>query len=231
MHRPRLYFLCAALVLVGFAPCCGGTKPGGPGADAGEGDTLFGRDALPDLVPEDSMPGDHRGEGPVDWVLPEGLGEVPPGELAPDGWAIVPCTEHTDCPEGFCVENPPGSGTSICAPLCEGGCPPGWECASVSISGPDPVDVCLPPQDMLCRSCKTDGDCLYAGALCILGGQPKGFCGRACVEGGEACPEGFGCQLVADAQGQPLAWQCLPVPGSCCAGGKWVDCDDKNPCT
>ncbi len=222
--------LVVALVL--FACACGG-------GDAGPVE-VPGEDTAPDSTPDVSWNWDTA-TGDVD-VTADSINDAPgdlgadlsgdlPGDVPAETWTPIPCGSHADCGDGLCIEHPPGSGSSICAPLCVDGCPPGWDCQSVNIDGPDPLSVCLPPLDMLCAPCATDTDCIFVGSLCITEGDADGYCGRGCSEAADDCPDGFDCQIVSDAAGDPIAWQCRPDPGSCCAGGDWVDCDDGNACT
>jgi len=220
--------------LIVSACACGGGDPGAvevPGEDTAVDvtpDVVWNWDTAPaDTTPPPDTLDDAQG---ID-LLTDVPGDLLPGDLPPETYTPIPCGSHEDCGDGLCIEHPPGSGASICAPLCVDGCPPDWECQSVNIDGPDPLSVCLPPIDMLCAPCSADTDCIFVGSLCILEGGEEGYCGRGCAEGAGDCPEGFDCQLVDDPDGEPIAWQCRPVPGACCASGEWVDCDDDNACT
>ncbi|MFH1529544.1 MAG: hypothetical protein ABIK09_02295 [Pseudomonadota bacterium] len=222
------------LLLLLFAAACGGGGPGTvevPAEDAAADtglDILWNWDTGPsDTGPQPDAGGDVAGEG----LLTDGIVDTLDDGLPTDTWAPTPCSSHADCDDGLCIEHPPGSGSSICAPFCNDECPPGWECSAVLIDGPDPVSVCMPPVDMLCSTCSTHADCVFVGSLCISADGGEGFCGRACAEGAGDCPDGFDCQIMTDPDGEPIAWQCRPIPGACCAGGAWVDCDDDNPCT
>ena len=223
----------AAAIIV-FACACGGGDPGAvevPGEDTAPDtstDIVWNWDTAPGDV-EVTTP-DAIGDAAAE-LAEDLLGDLLPGDLPPETWTPVPCGSHSDCGDGLCIEHPPGSGSSICAPLCVDGCPPDWDCHAVHIDGPDPLSVCLPPIDMLCAPCAEATDCIFVGSLCITEGEAEGYCGRGCSEDGDDCPDGFSCQIVTDLAGDPIAWQCRPEPGSCCAGGEWVDCDDDNACT
>lgn len=148
-----------------------------------------------------------------------------------DLWEPQPCQSHDDCDEGFCVEFPPGGGDFFCAPPCIEECPGDWVCKSVYLEGPDPVSVCLPPGDTICKVCDKKEDCLLAGSLCVMDDGPYGYCGKVCDPLSAKCPQGFQCLLYGPDVEDPQGFQCLPEPGSCCVAGQWADCDDANPCT
>ncbi len=170
----------------------------------------IGKDEIPE-VKELSHPGD--------WHQDDGT------------WTPAPCQSHEDCGDGYCVELVPGSGQYFCAPSCMEECPLDWTCKSIYLDGPDPVSMCLPPVEVLCRVCKADSDCLLAGALCVLAGGPVGYCGKLCSPDDAGCPAGFSCRPANGNPAAPDVYQCLPEPGTCCQMGSWTDCDDGNECT
>ena len=196
-------------------------------------------DAIVDLVPDEVDPKDLGSDGapPTDTApdLPDTKEDVPwNADLIPDqqtdGWQGGPCEEHDDCPGGYCVEFPPGSDEKICAMTCLEECPDGLECRWVYLEGGEPISVCLPPVDVLCKVCASDVECLYEGAHCIKGDAPYGYCGTPCDLQAPACPEGFQCAEGVEGDGFPTP-QCVPADASCCVTGAWLDCDDENPCT
>ncbi len=214
------------LPLVALAACTGG---GGAvetdvaeadvapdsGADAAEADFIIG---APDAAPDTLAP-----DVPPDFVS---------GDLFPDAevWNPAPCQSNEDCDDGFCLEVVAGSGEFYCAPTCIEECPGDWVCKMVQVDGPDPVSVCLPPEDALCRVCQDHADCLLVGSLCARGSGVFGACGLVCNPDDADCPPGTACVLVEE-DGVGAGWQCLPAGGSCCAAGELIGCDDGNVCT
>ena len=150
---------------------------------------------------------------------------------AVDAWVPVPCQSHDDCDGGFCVEAVPGSGEYVCTISCLEECPLDWVCKSVYLDGPDPVSICLPPGDTLCKACQADADCLLAASLCVKSTGALGYCGRSCSQADDDCPESFSCTLYVNSDGDPQGYQCAPVDGLCCEAGALAACDDDNVCT
>ncbi len=210
-----------------------------PAACSNSGTTTQKDDALVDTVtdlPEGDAvigPGDMRADadqkGLPDSAIDYGFTGDQGGET--QDWKPIPCESHEDCPEGYCVELEPGTGETFCTVTCVEECPLDWVCKSVFVDGPDPISLCLPPTNTLCKVCKTDEDCLLADSLCIKGKGTLGYCGRACDPDKPGCPIGFECGLVENAEGQAQGYQCLPAKGSCCVAGGAKDCNDDNPCT
>jgi len=178
------------------------------------------------ILPDADASGQQRGD-----IETWGDLEMRAGDAAADAWTPKPCQSHDDCPGGYCVEAVPESEEYVCTVTCIEECPLDWVCKSVFIQGPDPVSVCLPPSDTLCKVCQTDAACLLSGSLCIKSGGGLGFCGRQCDPDAAECPEGFECVLYSDGEGDPLGHQCMPLPGNCCVSGGVVTCDDDKPCT
>ncbi|MBM4353954.1 MAG: hypothetical protein FJ109_09215 [Deltaproteobacteria bacterium] len=181
------------------------------------------------VIRPDDVKGDADGRAPTDIEVDYGFLGDHEGETPV--WKPIPCESHTDCPEGYCVELESGSGETFCTLTCVEECPLDWVCKSVFVDGPDPVSLCMPPSNTLCKVCKTDEDCLLADSLCIKGKGALGYCGRVCDPEKPGCPLGFDCGLVEDGEGQPQGYQCIPAPGSCCVAGGAKDCNDDNPCT
>ncbi|MBM4373073.1 MAG: hypothetical protein FJ098_15570, partial [Deltaproteobacteria bacterium] len=237
MRRNLFISLLLAFVVAG----CGGSgqTTTTPGQDTG-GDTVSdGRseDLVLDGAPEDGPGPDgvedikHPGDGAEDGVLPDVPGDhVLPPDATGDGGPQGPCKNHDDCEGGYCIEFPPGSDEKICAETCLEECPEGLECRWVYLPGGEPVSVCLPPVNVLCKLCNTTVDCLYEGTECVKGDLPFGYCATPCDLDAPDCPQGYACQAgIGGIQfGSP---QCVPTEGACCVAGGWLDCDDSNPCT
>ena len=103
-----------ALVVV-FAGACGG---GDQGAVEVPGEDSF-VDTAPDggwnwdTAPTDTVPQPDIGEDAAGEDLPGDLqGDMQPTDLPPETWTPTPCSSHSDCDEGLCIEHPPGSGSS-----------------------------------------------------------------------------------------------------------------------
>ncbi|MFH1531159.1 MAG: hypothetical protein ABIK09_10565 [Pseudomonadota bacterium] len=192
-------------------------------------DGLLDGETPADTVPDEVATLDIPPDSPD---LTDAKGDIPDltGDQQADGWQGGPCDVQADCPGGYCVESPPESGEKICAMTCVEDCPDGLECRWVYLDGGEPVSVCLPPVEVLCKVCASKLECLYEGAHCIKGGAPYGYCGSPCDLEAPECPAGFQCAAGVDGEvfGVP---QCIPAAASCCVAGGWLDCDDDNPCT
>jgi hypothetical protein len=237
----------SGLLLLLLAAGCGGgqttvtPEPDVAGEDLGDWEFSIGDASLDLVVPDNGAPPDVVPDSvpPVD-VPPildvtDTKEDIPWGEdLIPDqqtdGWQGGPCEDHDDCPGGYCVEFPAGSGDKICAMTCLEECPDDLECRWVYLEGGEPISVCLPPVDVLCKVCASDVECLYEGAHCVKGAAPYGYCGTPCDLDAPDCPAGFECADGVPGDTFPVA-QCVPADTSCCVTGAWLDCDDENPCT
>ena len=111
------------------------------------------------------------------------------------GAPYCPCETDGDCLSTYCIFSPEGK---VCASPCIDTCPDGWDCRTVS--GVDPVFLCVPAHPTLCLPCRVDGDCGYNGfepgvLHCIDYGLEVGsFCGGPCDN--TPCPSGYSCDLV-----------------------------------
>lgn len=139
-----------------------------------------------------------------------------PGELY---W---PCTNHSDCISGVCLDFLDGK---VCASVC-GDCPTGWSCISLPVEGSGTLDICAPECLVDCagNECGDNGcggACGFcpAGEGCFSGVCKPGPCVPDCTDmscgadgcGGHcgACPEGAPvCQ-----QGQCIIGACTPKCG------------------
>jgi hypothetical protein len=153
-----------------------------------------------------------------------------------DGAAGSPCTTDTECDGGFCIRTREGQ---VCTEPCRDVCPLDWECRLLANSAGDAIQLCVPPQRILCRPCLADIDCDGLANRCLeqLDGR---FCGTTCT-GEEDCPSGYRCQPIP-VPGQDPVPQCVPTLGVCgnCLdqdgdgygegpGCEGPDCDDLNP--
>ena len=168
-------------------------------------------------------------DGGPDIALPEAISELGPevsdlqvGETTILDWQPgpgepgYPCSDGTECNEGFCIHTPDGH---QCSPTCEEECPFGWECVQYTPSLPDQVFICAPVSMDLCRPCHVNVDCLTNGAdtgqKCIPYGAAGSFCGTPCGDGGVPdCGSGYDCLEVVDVSGAP-ATQCILAKGEC----------------
>ncbi len=130
-----------------------------------------------------------------------------------------PCTGSDDCLSGWCVAGPDGL---VCTESCVSTCPDDWQCREIKSASGDPVFICINPMAELCHPCANDADCnktVVGGGNRCLGDDVDGrFCGVACGEEGVACPEGYACEAVTGADGEP-AEQCVPTGGACECNG------------
>jgi hypothetical protein len=80
--------------------------------------------------------------------------------------------------------------------------------------GRSEVELCVPPQRMLCRTCDADIDCGGLENLCLE--QNDGdFCATICA-GAEDCPEEYSCDPVTSSSGKETP----NAVSSCVAGGQ-----------
>jgi len=134
-----------------------------------------------------------------------------------------PCLNNVQCESSYCVPVDEDDVSARCSRVCAESCPMGWDCRG--IAGPDPVFICQPPIDTLCRSCTTDSGCGGVGDRCVDFFDGK-YCGKNCQGDPGACPATYGCEEITDSAGQILAYQCVPLSGSCnCEPGLDYDND------
>jgi hypothetical protein len=118
-----------------------------------------------------------------------------------------PCTQHSDCASGYCVEPSPGYG-GVCTKPCSGTCPTSYDCLSVTYPG-STVMLCIPNAARLCSSCATDTECPGGGCLSLDGANK---CASTCNSQAD-CPTHYTC--AADATGTHTGNYCQPETGSC----------------
>ncbi|MBM4355192.1 MAG: hypothetical protein FJ109_15650, partial [Deltaproteobacteria bacterium] len=154
---------------------------------------LWGMASCSDAVPAKSEPlPDGLEEAAPEIVFagePEGGAEVVEGEVY-DGI----CTTGEECESGLCVDGPDGR---VCAQPCDlDGCPAGYACRGLAISGPDPISICLPDEIPFCRPCRQDEDCMRyfddQESFCRWVGPEGAFCTTSCAED-RPCPKGYEC--------------------------------------
>ena len=200
---------------------CGADEGGAPG-DTGGADT-----GAP-IVPTDTggvAPLDTAAGSDVSDAAGDGINGVDAADGASDGEGdagdpcladpkpfFCPCENNIQCDSGYCVAVDEEAVAARCSKTCLDSCPEGWDCRGVSGQA-DPTFICQPPVDNLCQPCTTDAQCGAVGDRCVTFDDGD-FCGQDCQSAGQ-CPEGYGCDEVVDDQGQILAYQCLPVSGSC----------------
>src|ERR1051326_6638450 len=118
-----------------------------------------------------------------------------------------PCTHHTDCTSGYCVEPAAGEG-GVCSRPCANDCPGGYDCLPVAFPDGN-VNLCVPSAARLCQACASDGEC-PGGACLTIDGSPH--CGATCADTTQ-CPNGYTC--ATDAQGTHSGKFCQPTTASC----------------
>jgi hypothetical protein len=222
-------FLCVILVSCGQpAANTGSSQPNDIQGDLGDSSGL--KDAPCDKCdtgPNDSGASDGGDDGSATDVVDDQLPgtDVDGGELGPDGAQTgcefaakplsgepgAPCKTSAECDSGACIE---GANGKICTQSCSSCCPTGFACESYQTAGGDPVQMCLPKWNALCRPCDTDAECAKLGkdSLCVGYGSTGSFCGGACQDDKD-CPGDYKCQ---DAQGEKGAGkQCVRTTGVC----------------
>ena len=131
-----------------------------------------------------------------------------------------PCDDDSDCDSRVCIDT---GDENVCTELCDGSCSePGWECRLVRATGGDLIEICVPEDNILCRTCTEDINCGGLTDLCLPQSDGK-FCARDCSE--TECPGGYECEAVSRTQGgSPVTFrQCVPTVGIC---GDCLDLDD-----
>ena len=113
----------------------------------------------------------------------------------------------------------------VCSKPCLERCPDdAWRCAGVPRGEAGVEYVCLHRTASLCQPCRDNVEC-NAGVpsvadLCVHFGGMGSFCGVACGPG-DSCPDGYRCDDVTTAGGQP-GRQCIPVGGECACNGAGI---------
>ncbi|MBM4388273.1 MAG: hypothetical protein FJ088_11075, partial [Deltaproteobacteria bacterium] len=124
------------------------------------------------------------------------------------------CNFNTDCFSGWCVIVDDDTNKRLCTEVCIETCPlPDWGCQQVGFIGTDPLFLCVPYIDPLCKKkCLNDTDC-GIGNMCLdIGGRK--FCSQDCSEN-KGCPEKYNCTPIFSEEMVKLGEQCLPKTGSC----------------
>ncbi|MGE5183817.1 MAG: hypothetical protein ACM31C_17225, partial [Acidobacteriota bacterium] len=123
-----------------------------------------------------------------------------------------PCTMHTDCASGYCVEPSPGYG-GVCTVTCTDSCPVSYSC--IAVTYPDTtVKLCIPNAARLCSACASDSECPSGACLTLDDStiQSNTFCASQCTQQSD-CPTHYTCK--ADASGTHTGNYCQPDTGSC----------------
>ncbi len=140
-----------------------------------------------------------------------GTGQCTAG--TPPGMPGSPCSEHTDCADGYCHYR--ADGTEVCARQCFAGgrdCPSGFVCEMDSLCGGCVVPAVEPGP--LGAACTQAAEC--QSGQC----HPDGYCTGACTAHGD-CP-GMHCEGGQCLRGEPRA------PGSACDNDE--QCAEGNRC-
>jgi alpha-tubulin suppressor-like RCC1 family protein len=206
-------------VVAALAAGCGGSdsqgndKDTGAVADVSELDGDVVADVSPDItadVAEDTLtPADAAAD--VEVFVPQC--ESDPGSI------LCPCEDNSDCNSEYCI--PSSQGDQVCTVVCDQSCPAGLDCKLVSFPGQDPTYLCVDLAANLCRPCRKNSDCQgnfgRINDRCVAHGAAEGaFCGVSCSDG-DPCPDGYDCEVVADAESGATSSQCVPEAGGQCA--------------
>ncbi len=138
-----------------------------------------------------------------------------------------PCETNTQCESSYCVPVDEADVARRCTRTCQDACPNGWDCRGLE-SGGDPVFVCQPPINTLCKPCTEGSQCELLGAQCVAFADGQ-FCGRDCQADANSCPTDYGCTEVENELGLTIGYQCTPTSGSCnCPVGTNYETDPNN---
>lgn len=196
------------IIMLISAVSCGGGGTEGQSKDACEGDCLevWGEDLKGDESKDEIL-----ADAPADTGCE--VDECEAASLCPGGFGCE-CNFNTDCLSGWCVIVDDETNKRLCSEVCLETCPlPDWGCQQVGFIGTDPLFVCVPYIDPLCKKkCLNDTDC-GVGNMCLdIGG--KKFCSQDCSEN-KGCPEKYNCTPIFNEEMVKLGEQCLPKSGSC----------------
>jgi len=164
--------------------------------------------ATPDIADTTITPDTTGDDATLDAVAAD-TSSCPFADKPAAGQPGAACTSDAQCKSGPCV---PHAGEGRCSRPCDGCCPDGWSCSTVS-----GAQICTSPLAALCEPCINDSECaaMEANALCVQRAVVDGggaACGAACSKD-EDCPNGYGC---IDAQGSHSGGkQCSPTEGKC----------------
>jgi hypothetical protein len=174
-----------------------------------------GDDTGSDVVPGGDATAPETQEVSTDAGGDSAPAEVDPGPGLGLGFGAA-CADNRDCASGYCV---PSAGGLVCSRGCTPSCPEGWVCGRILDAGVDAARVCLSRASSLCQPCVADADCRdpasggAEGAACLSYGDAGRFCGLPCSPDAP-CPEGYGCEAEARAEGSSEG-QCRRLDDLC----------------
>jgi hypothetical protein len=140
-------------------------------------------------------------------------GDTPGVDAAPGAFGD-PCTHHTECVSGYCVE-PAGGAGGNCSRTCNDDCPTGWDCLPVDFPE-GTVRVCVLASGRLCALCATDGEC-PGGACLTIDNSTR--CATTCASQAN-CPDGYVC--ASDPTLAHPGLFCQPTLSSCTCSAETV---------
>lgn len=200
--------------VVGGGPGGGGGNTGGTAGGGGDPDA--GGPELPTVDPDIPTTDDVPVEPDI---------VITPCEEEPLEF-LCPCEFNTQCASGYCIAVDDPEVAQRCTMTCIDTCPDGWSCKSIAGQA-DPIFICVPFIDNLCKPCFEHSDCEVPGDLCLeLDGGTH--CGRSCVDDPTICPTGYTCNDVT--VGQTSSSQCVPDTGSCVCGPEIDQLSDPDNC-
>ncbi|HAN30318.1 MAG TPA: hypothetical protein DCQ06_01850, partial [Myxococcales bacterium] len=183
---------------------CGDGPPGGQFQE---------QDSVPFILPGDTVdapdPADTtQVDSSTQEVTEDAEADIAP-DTAPDtaapcpGGVGCPCQEAADCDNGICIQTDAGK---RCAQPCVDNCPKGFDCETISVSGSDTVQICIPKWGFLCAPCSTDAACKEAlgdhNSSCVEYPDGAGqFCGSSCLADDD-CPDAYSCKELVAGDGQ-----------------------------
>lgn len=180
----------SAFLVVSLGGCDDGTTPAVSGTDTAE--QSDSADADGSSISDASISDAAKG--------PPGIGK----SCLSDGQ----CTVY----ELKCIETNAATGEGICGKLCAGN----GDCPSGAFCNPQGEKlICTLPR--FCNPCVTAADCSGEDAVCLLGGDGKGYCSRRCTIGDNHCPVAVSCIQFGESIDD---FACKPDYGSCKGGGE-----------